>query len=198
MAKNMERSAILRSRWLVALETALLTVVSAVVVTVASVQAQAPELKNGAPPQLKNVGVINVIGARASATAPFYIEGEPFGSGVYKPIGSPVSGSTFSTIPGVPQVGFGGATCNTEFRQAEIVNSKGSLTFNLVDYHCLQPSGASTTNGLYDIIGGTGKYADFAVGGGIFSIDERANGQAFLAYSGMHCPPPPRNCGSAK
>ncbi|HXW69867.1 MAG TPA: hypothetical protein VEK34_00230 [Methylocella sp.] len=179
----MERSTILKSRWLAALPTALLAVVSAVAVSVTPVQAQSTELKN--------VGISNVIGVRASFTAPFYIEGEPFGSGVWQPLSSPVSGSTFATVPSVPQFGFGGANCNTEYRRAQIVASDGStLVYNLVDYRCLQPSGASTTNGLYDIVGGTGRFGGYTAGGGIFSIDENADGHAFLALSGMHCPRP--------
>ncbi len=102
---------------------------------------------------------------------------------------SPVSGSTFAAIPVVPQFGFGGASCSPEYRRARIVTPDGSTqVYNLVDNHYVQPSGAATTNGLYDIVSGTGRFANFAPGGGIFSIDETADGQAFLALSGTHCP----------
>jgi len=161
---------------------------TAAVVSVAPVQAQSTN-------PLANVGIINIIGVRASSTAPFFIKGEPFGNGVWQPLSSPVPGNTFAAIPSVPLSGFGGAACKTEYRRAQIVSSDGStMVYNLVDYSCVQPSGASTTNGLYDIVGGTGRYTAVTAGGGIFSIDEKADGQAFLALSGMHCPPPPRHC----
>jgi hypothetical protein len=142
---------------------------------------------------LENVGIINIIGVRASAKSTFYVEGQPFGQGVWQPLSSPFSGTTFAEIPSVPSFGFGGAACTTEYRRAQIVTSYGNMVYNLTDYHCVQPSGASTTNGLYDIVGGTGRYADYTAGGGIFSIDENADGHAFLALSGMHCPRP--KCG---
>jgi hypothetical protein len=75
--------------------------------------------------------------------------------------------------------------CKTEYGQVQIVTSDGSmLVYNLVDYGRLQPSGASTTNGLYDIVSGAGRFADFTAGRGIFSIDEHPDGLAFLALSG--------------
>lgn len=155
---------------------------TAAVVSIASVQAQSAD-------PLANVGIINIIGVRASAKGPFYIEGQPFGKGVWQPLSPPVAGTTFAAIPSVPQFGFGGAACKTEYRRAQIVASDGStMVYNLVDYHCAQPFGASTTNGLYDIVGGTGRYSNYTAGGGIFSIDENADGHAFLALSGMHCP----------
>ncbi|MGA3090010.1 MAG: hypothetical protein ABSD75_15455 [Terriglobales bacterium] len=175
-------STILKS-WLVALPAALLALVTAIVVSVAPVQAQSAD-------PLANVGIINVIGVRDSSTAPFYIKGQPFGNGVWQPLDSPVPGEKFATIPSVPQFDFGGADCETEYRRAEIWTADGSsMVYNLVDYRCLQPSGASTTNGLYDIVSGTGQFAGITAGGGIFSIDETADGHAFLALSGMHCPP---------
>jgi hypothetical protein len=161
---------------------------TAVVHSIAPFQAQSTN-------PLKNVGIINIIGVRASSSATFYVEGEPFGDAVWQPLSSPVPGKTFAKIPSVSQYGFGGAACHAEYRRAQIVTSDGStMVYNLVDYNCVQPSGASTTNGLYDIVGGTGRYAGYTAGGGIFSIDELADGEAFLALSGMHCPPPPRHC----
>jgi hypothetical protein len=179
---KMERSTILKA-WLVALPTALLALVTAIVVSVAPVQAQSTG-------PLANVGIINVIGVRDSSTAPFYIKGEPFGNGVWQALDSPVRGEKFATIPSVPLFDFGGADCETEYRRAEIWTADGSsMVYNLVDYRCVQPSGASTTNGLYDIVSGTGRFTGITAGGGIFSIDETADGRAFLALSGMHCPP---------
>lgn len=178
----MKRSTILKSR-LVALPTALLALVTAIGVSVAPVQAQSTD-------PLANVGIINVIGVRENSTAPFYIKGEPFGNGVWESLSSPVLGETFATIPKVPLFDFGGADCKPEYRRADIWTADGSsMVYNLVDYRCEQPSGASTTNGLYDIVSGTGRFAGITAGGGIFSIDETAEGQAFLALSGMHCPP---------
>ena len=177
----MKRSTILKSR-LVALPTALLALVT-IIVSVAPVQAQSTD-------PLAKVGIINVIGVRESVTAPFYIKGAPFGNGVWESLSSPVVGEKFATIPEVPLFDFGGANCVPEYRRAEIWTTDGSsMVYNLVDNRCVQPSGASTTNGLYDIVSGTGRFAGITAGGGIFSIDETADGEAFLALSGMHCPP---------
>jgi hypothetical protein len=179
----MENSTILKSRRLLALSTALLAAVTTVAVSVAPVKAaETPD-----PLANVDVGIINIIGVRANATAPFYIKGEPFGAGVWKPLSPPVKGDKFAAMPSSPN--FPGADCHTETRRVQIVATDGATSdYNLVGYTCVQPSGASTTNGLYDIVGGTGRFADWTAGGGIFSIDEKADGQAFLALSGMHCP----------
>ena len=183
----MERSTIVKSLRLLALPIAVLAVTT-LVVSVAPVQAESPD-----PLANVDVGIINIIGVRANATAPFYIKGEPFGAGVWKPLSPPVAGDKFAALPSSPN--FPGADCHTETRRVQIVATDGSTSeYNLVGYTCVQPSGATTTNGLYDIVGGTGRFADWTAGGGIFSIDVRADGQAFLALSGMHCP----RCGTVK
>src|SRR5581483_4378846 len=105
-----------------------------------------------------------------NATSPFYIKGEPFGAGVWKAVSPPVPGGKFANLPS--SANFAGADCHTESRRVQIVATDGSTTvYNLVGYTCVQPSGASTTNGLYDIVSGTGRFADWNAGGGIFSID---------------------------
>jgi hypothetical protein len=179
-------STIVKSRRHLALPIALLAVTSAVVVSAAAVQAAEPI------DPIAGVGKINIIGVRTDSTSPFYIEGEPYGAGVWQPLSPPVKGDKFAALPSSPN--FPGADCHTETRRVQIVATDGSTTvYNLVDYTCVQPSGASTTNGLYDFVSGTGRFADWKAGGGIFSIDELADGEAFLALSGMHCPPP--SCG---
>jgi hypothetical protein len=166
----------LKSLQLLALPIALLTVIA-----VAPVQAAEPT------DPIADVGKIDIIGVRANATSPFYIKGEPFGAGVWKPFSPPVKGDKFAALPSSPN--FPGADCHTDTRRVQIVATDGSTSeYNLVGYTCVQPSGASTTNGMYDIVSGTGRFADWTAGGGIFSIDEHADGQAFLALSGMHCP----------
>ena len=167
---------------------ALLAFGGAAAAPIPAIAAAAPIAEN-AEKALEGVGIIDIIGVRANSTAPFFIKGMPFGGGVWQPLTSPVYGGASAAVPPVPQFGFGGATCNPEYSRAQIVTADGStLVYNLVGTHCLQPSGAATTNGLYDIVSGTGRFADYAPGGGIFSIDEIADGQAFLALSGMHCP----------
>jgi hypothetical protein len=175
----MERSTTLKSRRLVAVPIALLAVLAGAVISVVRVPAQSTD-------PLANVGIINIIGVRAGSTAPFFIKGEPFGNGVWQRLGQPVLGNTFAMIPSAGT--FAGAGCQGEYGQAQIVANDGStLVYNLVGYRCALYAGGSTTNGLYDIVSGTGRFADFKAGGGIFSIDERADGLAFLALSGMHC-----------
>lgn len=175
----MQRTTTLRSLLLAALPIALLAAVAAIVV---------PDVRADLTDPHANVALINIVGVRDGKTAPFYVTGEPFGNAVWQPLGQPVIGNTFATIPGTPT--FGGAKCQPEYSRARIVTPDGSSVLaDLVAYRCAQPSGASTTNGLYDIVSGTGRFANFTAGGGIFSIDERADGQAFLALSGMHCRP---------
>jgi hypothetical protein len=172
----MERITNLQSRRFVA----LLAVVAAIVVSAVRVRADSSD-------PLADVSIINIIGVRAGSTAPFYVKGEPFGNAVWQPLVQPVFGDTFTMIPSAST--FGGANCQPEYSRAQIQTQDGStMVFNLVAYHCADssPSGASTTNGLYDILGGTGKFADVTAGGGIFSLDEKADGLAFLARSGMH------------
>ena len=121
---------------------------------------------------IADVGKIDIIGVRANATSPFYIKGEPFGAGVWEALSPPVAGGKFAAMPSSSN--FAGADCHTDTRQVKITATDGSTSvYNLVGYTCVQPTGATTTNGMYDIVSGTGRFADWTAGTHRMSVNKR-------------------------
>src|SRR5690348_16080456 len=120
----MEERTILKSLRVRALPMALLAATTTVVVSLAPAQAAEPI------DPIAGVGKIDIIGVRTDSASPFYIEGEPYGAGVWQSLSPPVKGEKFATLPSSPN--FPGADCHTETRRVQIVATDGSTTvYNL-------------------------------------------------------------------
>ncbi len=143
----------MKSRRLVAVTLPLFAAVPLLVVSAVHVRAQSGDAW---PSVLVDV---KATGFRASNSSPFAITGT-IGEGVWQRLVGPILGNTFATIPSSSS--FGGAGCQPEYSQDQIVILDGStLTFKVVGVRCVPatPAGAFASNGVYDIVGATGRFA---------------------------------------
>ena len=124
-------------------------------------------------------------GKQANSSSPFYIKVDVYGTGVWQRLIDPVLSPTFATIP--PSVGFGGAGCEMEYSQDQILFDDGStITFNVHGVRCADTAspGAHVTTGNYSIVAGTGRFSNDPGGTGTVSIDARADGSTLITITG--------------
>jgi hypothetical protein len=125
----------------------------------------------------------DVRGFQNNSSSPFLVYIDGLGPGVWQRLVGPVLSSPI-TIP--PATGFGGASCQLEYSQNQIVIEDGSaLTLDVHGIRCedaVSP-GAHTTTGNYSIVAGTGRFT-YPRGTGTVSIQTRPDGISFITITG--------------
>lgn len=125
----------------------------------------------------------DVRGVQTDSSSPFLVYIDTVGPGVWQRLVGPVLSDTI-TIPAA--AGFGGASCQLEYSQDQIVIEDGStLTFNVHGVRCVDADspGAHSTTGNYSIVAGTGRFTK-PYGTGTISIETQADGTSFITITG--------------
>jgi hypothetical protein len=130
-----------------------------------------------------------VLGFQLDSSSPLVLHGDLLGDNARWQLKIRIPGGTTQTIPNGP--GFPGAACREEYREAQILAQDATLTVAVYATRCEPysssgtPTGAYSANGVYGILGGTGKFAGVIGGTGSIQFDANSDGLVFVSIGGV-------------
>ena len=131
---------------------------------------------------------LNALGFQADSSSPLILEGNLIGHHAIWQLRVASQSGTFETIP--PGSTFNGAACRLDYRKAEIVAQDSTLIVEVYATRCEPynssgvPTAAYTANGVYSILGGTGRFAGIIGGTGSIQFDAKSDGTVFVSIHG--------------